>query len=191
MKQVPAPSREALTEELYGRFSRTGLWRRRLARFLHTFTWLALLGGLAGLKRFLDFCAALALIVLALPIIAFVAVFRLDDRKPFFAKTRRIGRWSEPFDEYSFSESPRLLRRIPVLFNILRGDMSFVGPRAVSPGELTAREREARKRYSARPGLICLWWIRKRANIAYLQEVESDREYVESQTVRGDFGIAL
>ena len=69
--------------------------------------------------------------------------------------------------------------------------MSFVGPRAVSPGELTPREHQARRRYSARPGLVCLWWIRKRANIAYSGEAESDVEYVESQTLRGDLGIAL
>jgi N-acetylglucosaminyldiphosphoundecaprenol N-acetyl-beta-D-mannosaminyltransferase len=191
MKQAPAPSREVLTKELYSRFSRTGLWRRRLAGTLHTFTWLALLGGLGGLKRALDFCVALAMIVAALPLIVWVAVFQLDDRKPLFAKTKRAGRWCEPFDEYSFSESPRFLRHIPVLFNVLKGDMSFVGPRAVPLGELTARQRQARKRYNARPGLICLWWIRKRANIAYSGEAESDSEYVESQTLRGDFGIAL
>lgn len=191
MKQAPVSSREALTEELYARFSWSGRWRQRLARSLHTATWLLLLAGLGGLKRAVDFCLALALILCTLPIAACMSLWRLRDRQPLIQRTRRAGRWCEPFDELSFSKSPRLLRAIPALFNILKGDMSFVGPRAVSPGELTARERRARKRYSARPGLVCLWWIRKRANIAYSGEAESDVEYVESQTIRGDFGIAL
>ena len=192
MKEAPGSSREALTEELYARFSRSGRWRLRLARSLHTATWLALLAGLGGLKRALDFCLALALIVATLPITACMALLsRLRERQSPIRRTTRVGRWCEPFDELSFSGSPRVFRAIPALVNILKGDMSFVGPRAVSPGELTPRERQARKRYSARPGLVCLWWIRKRANIAYSGEAESDVEYVESQTIRGDFGIAL
>ena len=191
MKQAPVSSREALTEELYARFSWSGRWRQRFRRSLHTVTWLALLAGLGGLKRALDFCVALTLIVGTLPVTVCIALLRLRDRQPLMQRTRRAGRWCEPFDELSFSRSPRLFRAIPALFNILKGDMSFIGPRAVSPGELTPRERQARKRYSARPGLVCLWWIRKRANIAYSGEAESDVEYVESQTIRGDFGIAL
>jgi len=42
-----------------------------------------------------------------------------------------------------------------------------------------------------RPGLLSLWWIRRRANIDYTTEAEVDGEYVESQSVWGDFGIAL
>ena len=55
---------------------------------------------------------------------------------------------------------------LPVLLNIVKGDISFIGPRPVSPGELSPRERMVRKRYNVRPGLISVWWIKKRANIA-------------------------
>jgi N-acetylglucosaminyldiphosphoundecaprenol N-acetyl-beta-D-mannosaminyltransferase len=192
MKHPHPSTREALTEELSARFSWSGRWRQRLARSFHTVTWFAVLAGLAGLKRALDFCLALALIVITLPVTGCIVLLsRLRDRQPLLRRTRRAGRWCEPFDELSFSGSPRLFRAIPALVNILKGDMSFVGPRAVSPGELTPRERQARKRYSARPGLVCLWWIRQRANIAYSVEAASDVEYVESQTIGGDFGIAL
>jgi N-acetylglucosaminyldiphosphoundecaprenol N-acetyl-beta-D-mannosaminyltransferase len=172
-------------DELYDRFSRNGIRRRRLARAFHSATWFALLAGLSGLKRAIDFLLALVLLILLSPLAL------LHIRKPLFAKTRRVGRWCESFDQLSFSGGPGITRGIPVLFNILKGDMAFVGPRAVAPGELSPRERQARKRYSARPGLVCLWFIRKRANIAYSVETASDTEYVESQTVRGDFGIAL
>ena len=162
-------------DELYDRFSRGGIRKRRLARAFHSVTWFGLLAGLSGLKRAIDFLLALVLILLLSPVLLILAIRG-------FRKTPRIGRWCEPFDQ---------LRGIPVLFNVLKGDMAFVGPRAVAPGELSPREREARKRYSARPGLVCLWFIRKRANIAYSAEAASDSEYVESQSVRGDFGIAL
>ena len=186
MKPMPAPSRDALTEQLNASFSPAGLRRRRWRRALHAVAWVTLLAGVGGLKRAVDFCLALALLAMLSPLIVLIALVR----RPALEKTPRVGRWCEPFDELAFT-GPRIFRRIPVLFNILRGEMSFVGPRAVSSGELTPRQREARKRYSARPGLICLWWIRKRSNIAYSSEAEFDAEYVESQTLRGDFGIAL
>lgn len=189
MKPAPAPSREALTDELNASFSPAGRRRRRWRRAFHTFTWVTVLAGLGGLKRALDFCLALLLLIALSPLLALVAIFNVG--RPLLRRTQRVGRWCEPFDELSFARAPLLLRRIPVLFNILRGEMSFVGPRAASPGELTPRERQARKRYGARPGLICLWWVRKRANIAYATEAEVDSEYVDSHSVRGDFGIAL
>ena len=191
MKQAPVSSREALTDELYARFSFSGRWKQRFARALQTVTWLGILAGVGGLKRALDFCLALVLIVVTLPITVCIVLLRARDPRPLILRTRRAGRWCEPFDELSFANSARLFRRLPALINIVKGDMSFVGPRAVSPGELTPREQRARRRYNARPGLVCLWWIRKRANIAYSGEAESDVEYVESQTLRGDFGIAL
>jgi len=91
----------------------------------------------------------------------------------------------------ALSSPTRRLQRLPFLINILAEDMSFIGPRLVSPGELSPRERTVRRRYSARPGLLCLWWIRRRANIAYSSESESDAEYIETHTLRGDLGITL
>ncbi|MBM3262097.1 MAG: sugar transferase [candidate division Zixibacteria bacterium] len=67
----------------------------------------------------------------------------------------------------------------------------MVGPRVVAPGEISPREQTARKRYNVRPGLVCLWWISKRANIAYGSEVEADGEYVDTFSVWGDVGITL
>jgi N-acetylglucosaminyldiphosphoundecaprenol N-acetyl-beta-D-mannosaminyltransferase len=46
------------------------------------------------------------------------------------------------------------------------------------------------KRYSLRPGLLSLWWLRKRANMAFDSEVSFDVQYVESQSLWGDLGIA-
>jgi N-acetylglucosaminyldiphosphoundecaprenol N-acetyl-beta-D-mannosaminyltransferase len=69
--------------------------------------------------------------------------------------------------------------------------MSFVGPRPVSPGESFADERTAWKRYNLRPGLLSIWWLRKRANIAYDSEVDLDVEYVETNSMLGDLGIAV
>src|SRR5260370_16887766 len=145
MKQPPVSPREALTDELYTRYSRGGIWRRRFARSFHTMTWLALLGGLGGVKRGLDFCVALALIVALSPVIVCLAILRAAKGRPVFQKSERAGRWCEPFDQYS---------GLLVLFNVLKGDMALVGPRAVAPAELTPLAPDSRNRHNTRPDLV-------------------------------------
>ncbi len=190
---------EIAREEFYRRFSRRGLWHQRLRRRLQGWAWLLSVGALSCARRVLDALVALALLLLLSPALAF-AFLTLGATERALKRSLRVGRWCRAFHEYSFalpdSGVGRFLarlriHRLPVLFNILKGDMSFVGPRATSPGDLSPRERAARRRYEVRPGLVCLWWVRRRANIAYEGEAETDGEYVETRSIRGDLGIAL
>jgi N-acetylglucosaminyldiphosphoundecaprenol N-acetyl-beta-D-mannosaminyltransferase len=196
--QAPS-SLESLKEGLYRRFSKSGLWYQRFRRFMHGLTWILVVQLLLGAKRVLDILVALTLMIFLFPIFAGIFLI-LGPKGPLLQHTPKVGRWCEVFYEYSFTVPEgyfgRLLvifgiHRLPVLWNILCGDMSFVGPRPVLPGDLSPRERAARRRYDVRPGLICLWWIRQRTNIAYGSEVEADCEYVEKRSVWGDLGIAL
>ena len=188
--------REKVTEELYRRFSKKGLWRLRIRRIIRGFTWVFVVQLLSGAKRLVDFLLSLFLSLSLWPILILSYLHPGTTIK----RTPRVGRWCVTFNEFSFETSGGFvgriltalrLTRLPVLINILKGDISFIGPRAVSPGDLSPREKTARKRYNVRPGLISLRWIRRRANIDYTTEVEVDGEYVETQSVWGDFGIAL
>jgi len=194
--QVSEQARERAKEELYRRFSKRGLRRRQRRRAMVGLSVPLVLLVVTGTKRALDVLTAGTLLLLFAPLLAmgFLVAGGELRRRP------RVGRWCETFDELSFAVPKgafgRLMTRLrmdrlPVLFNLLKGDVSFVGPRLVSPGDLSPRERAARKRFSVRPGLICLWWVRRRANIAFDNEVESDAEYVTTHTVWGDLGIAL
>jgi N-acetylglucosaminyldiphosphoundecaprenol N-acetyl-beta-D-mannosaminyltransferase len=68
--------------------------------------------------------------------------------------------------------------------------MSFIGPRPISLDQVSAADRLASKRFDIRPGLVSLWWLRQRANIAYTSESAIDVEYVDTQSFWGDLGIA-
>jgi exopolysaccharide biosynthesis polyprenyl glycosylphosphotransferase len=89
----------------------------------------------------------------------------------------------------------RLLRRLsldelPQLFNVLRGDMSLVGPRPFFPGDLEQYERHHFERLYVLPGITGLWQVSGRSDITDFEEViRLDREYIESWTIMSDFTI--
>jgi lipopolysaccharide/colanic/teichoic acid biosynthesis glycosyltransferase len=83
------------------------------------------------------------------------------------------------------------LDELPQLFNILRGDMSLVGPRPVVPSELE-RYRHAKGCYlRARPGLTGLWQISGRSLTTYERRIELDQTYIKNWRFLGDISIIL
>jgi exopolysaccharide biosynthesis polyprenyl glycosylphosphotransferase len=88
----------------------------------------------------------------------------------------------------------RVLRRysideLPQLFNVLRGDMSLVGPRPPLPSEVSAYEQKVRRRLLVKPGLTGLWQVGGRSDLSWEESVRLDVYYVENWTVFGDFLI--
>ena len=82
----------------------------------------------------------------------------------------------------------RLLRRfsldeLPQVFNVLRGEMSIVGPRPALPEEVAAYPAHARERLAVKPGLTGLWQVSGRAEISFERMVEMDRVHARSATI--------
>ena len=81
------------------------------------------------------------------------------------------------------------LDELPQLLNVLRGDMSLVGPRPVVRDELLKYGRSARYYLEARPGLTGLWQISGRSDTSYAQRVMFDRFYVTHWTLIRDLWV--
>lgn len=80
---------------------------------------------------------------------------------------------------------------IPQLWNVLKGDMSLVGPRPPLPCEVEKYGDRELKRLSVHPGLTCLWQINGRSNIPFEQWVELDIQYIETRSFRNDLMILV
>ena len=91
----------------------------------------------------------------------------------------KVGKWLRKFSIDEF----------PQFFNVLRGDMSVVGPRPCLPREVEHYTLEQRRRLEVTPGLTCLWQIGGRAEIDFSGQVQLDVRYIESQSFRGDMII--
>ncbi|KAB1069576.1 sugar transferase [Methylobacterium planeticum] len=90
----------------------------------------------------------------------------------------------------------RVLRKssvdeLPQLINILRGDMSLVGPRPIVQSEVPRYGAHIRAYCSVRPGLTGLWQVSGRSDTSYDQRVAFDCEYVARRTFLYDLGIIL
>jgi lipopolysaccharide/colanic/teichoic acid biosynthesis glycosyltransferase len=90
----------------------------------------------------------------------------------------------------------RFIRRfsideLPQLINVLKGDMSLVGPRPPLPQEVQQYTLQERKRLHVKPGITCLWQIKGRSEIPFQQQVQLDLEYIRSQGLKEDLRILL
>ena len=83
------------------------------------------------------------------------------------------------------------LDELPQLWNIIRGEMSVVGPRPIVLAETAKYGRLIERYMSARPGLTGLWQISGRNDVDYARRVTLDRRYVEEWSVGLDLRILL
>lgn len=81
---------------------------------------------------------------------------------------------------------------LPQLFNVLRGDMSLVGPRPPLPSEVSLYMRKQRRRLSMRPGITCIWQVSGRNEIPSFEEwAKLDLEYIDNWSLANDLKLLL
>ncbi|MBN2062136.1 MAG: sugar transferase, partial [Deltaproteobacteria bacterium] len=81
---------------------------------------------------------------------------------------------------------------MPQLLNILKGEMSLVGPRPPIPAEVDKYDRWQMRRLSMKPGLTCLWQVSPNRNdLSFDQWMKIDLEYIDNWTLFLDFKIIL
>jgi lipopolysaccharide/colanic/teichoic acid biosynthesis glycosyltransferase len=88
----------------------------------------------------------------------------------------------------------RLLRRasideLPQLLNVVRGDMSLVGPRPPIPSEVRQYQRWHRRRLSVKPGITCTWQVSGRSRIGFERWMELDLDYIDNWSLWSDVKI--
>jgi lipopolysaccharide/colanic/teichoic acid biosynthesis glycosyltransferase len=170
------------------------------------------------LTRALDVVLAAALLVVTAPLLALAALaIRLESRGPVFYRQLRVGRDGQPFELWKLrtmvpgaesmgagiyvvagdsriTRTGRLLRRfsldeLPNLVNVLRGDMSIVGPRPTVQEQVDRYTDRQRRRLEVRPGITGWAQINGRTSLPWPERIELDVWYVEHRSLRLDLRI--
>ena len=166
-------------------------------------------------KRPLDFCSAALLLILLSPLMAVVAALvRIQLGTPVIFHQQRPGRNERIFNLCKFrtmtdardaagallSDSERLtpfgrklretsMDELPELWNVLKGDMSLIGPRPLLVQYRPAYTARERRRHDVRPGITGLAQVNGRNFLSWDRRLELDVEYTERITFRGDLKI--
>jgi lipopolysaccharide/colanic/teichoic acid biosynthesis glycosyltransferase len=83
------------------------------------------------------------------------------------------------------------LDEVPQLVNVIRGEMSLVGPRPPLPEEVATYTPYQFQRLQARPGITCIWQVSGRSEIDFETWVEMDLQYIRDWTLRKDLGLLV
>ena len=161
-------------------------------------------------KRALDFAGASVLLLIASPAFLVIAlVIKLTSRGPAVFKQERTGKGGKNFTMRKFrtmakdndvndassgdvvTRVGRILRltsldELPQLINVIRGDMSFIGPRPWIPTYYQHMNTEQRRRNDVRPGITGLAQAYGRNNLSIHEKIGYDLEYVNAISLRED-----
>ena len=169
------------------------------------------------IKRILDFTLSLIAIIILSPILLITAILvRIKLGSPVIFKQQRPGKDEKIFTLYKFRtmtdkrdeegnllpDSKRLtkfgkllrstsLDELPELVNIVRGDMSIVGPRPLLVEYLELYNEEQKHRHDVRPGLTGLAQVSGRNTISWEEKFKEDAQYIENISLIEDIKIIL
>lgn len=165
------------------------------------------------IKRMFDFIIAIILIIIFLvPMLIIGILIKLDSKGPVFFKQERTGKYGKNFKVYKFrsmtanndvhdfskqdqhTKIGNILRKLsldelPQLINIIKGEMSFIGPRPWIPDYYENMTEYQRHRNDVLPGITGLAQIKGRNNISILAKINYDLEYVKNYSFIQDVKI--
>ncbi len=169
------------------------------------------------LKRILDIImASIALIIFAIPMLIVAIAIKIEDGDPIIYKSQRMGKGQKIFYVYKFrsmktkrkeldgkltheqmvTKVGKFIRKtsldeLPQLWNILKGEMSFIGPRPWIPEYYDWFTTNQKRRADVLPGITGLAQAKGRNGISIFRKVNYDLEYIENMSLKLDIKVII
>lgn len=168
-------------------------------------------------KRIVDFIlAVILLIIFAIPMVIVAICIKVEDRGPIIYKSKRMGKGLKEFNVYKFrsmktkreelhsklsheemvTKVGKFIRKtsldeLPQLFNIIKGEMSFIGPRPWIPEYYVWFTDEQKRRADVLPGISGLAQVKGRNGINIFKKIDYDLQYVNNISFKQDLKLVF
>ncbi len=166
-------------------------------------------------KRLVDLILAIVLLIIfAIPMIIIAICIKAEDGGPIIYKSRRMGKDLKEFNTYKFrsmttkrvelhsklsheqmvTKVGKFIRKtsldeLPQLFNIIKGEMSFIGPRPWIPEYYVWFDDNQKRRVDVLPGISGLAQVKGRNGINIFKKIDYDLQYVDNISIKQDLKI--
>lgn len=166
-------------------------------------------------KRLMDLVLAIMLLIIfMIPMIIIAIAIKIEDGGPVIYKSRRMGKGLKEFNTYKFrsmktqreelhsnlsheqmvTKVGKFIRKtsldeLPQLFNILKGEMSFIGPRPWIPDYYVWFDDNQKRRANVLPGISGLAQVKGRNGISIFKKIDYDLQYVDNISFKQDVKI--
>lgn len=168
-------------------------------------------------KRIFDLILAIILLIIfAIPMLIVSMAIKLEDGGPIIYKSKRMGKGLKEFNTYKFrsmkikrkeldsnlshdemvTKVGRIIRKtsldeLPQLFNILKGEMSFIGPRPWIIDYYVWFDENQKRRCDVLPGISGLAQVKGRNGISIFRKINYDLEYVDNMSFKQDLKLVF
>lgn len=169
------------------------------------------------IKRIVDILfASILLLLVAIPMLIVAVAIKIEDGGPVIYKSKRMGKNCKPFNTYKFrsmktnrkeldcklkhndmvTKVGKFIRKtsldeLPQLYNILKGEMSFIGPRPWIPEYYEWFTDEQKRRSEVTPGVSGLAQVKGRNGINIFKKIEYDLQYVDNMSLWLDIKLVF
>lgn len=168
-------------------------------------------------KRLMDLVLAIMLLIIfMIPMIIIAIAIKIEDGGPVIYKSRRMGKGLKEFNTYKFrsmktqreelhsnlsheqmvTKVGKFIRKtsldeLPQLFNILKGEMSFIGPRPWIPDYYVWFDDNQKRRANVLPGISGLAQVKGRNGISIFKKIDYDLQYVDNMSFKQDVKLVF
>jgi len=171
------------------------------------------------IKRIIDIVISTIMLIIAFPFLVLIGILiKIDTKGPAFFKQKRVGKGEKVFTTYKFRTMVENVKRInsknklekndphitiigkylrwgidelPQLFNVLKGDMSLVGPRPTVPNHVKRYSKWEKRRLEVKPGITGWVIINGRNLLSWPERIKLDIWYIDHWSLWLDFRILI
>jgi N-acetylglucosaminyldiphosphoundecaprenol N-acetyl-beta-D-mannosaminyltransferase len=143
------------------------------------------------MKRLFDILTSGALLVLLAPVFLYRAVLAYRQTQNVFVRDSKLGYQQKSFGQYRFAGDAAFCKHLPILLNVLAGDLAWAGVRALTIDEAKQLSVLHQHHFDFKPGVVSAYNLRQKIGLAYEDEFSTDHAFFQDLSLKNYIGFCI